>query len=61
VIKRLQDMMRKPSARTLAQLELEEAQRERLESLTKLDYYRQIVLFQDARVNRLRAYLETEQ
>ena len=50
-------IFRKPSARTLAQAELEEAQRQLLLAQTGLDYARAMVQYEATRVQRLEGFL----
>lgn len=50
-------IFRKPSARTLAQVELEEARRRLLIAQTGLDYARAMVQYEATRVQRLEGFL----
>lgn len=49
-----------PSARTLAQRELDEAQRELLKAQSSADLARVHVVYHQDRIKRLKTYLKTE-
>lgn len=51
---------RKPSAKELAQIELEEAQRQLLTAQTSADYARRITEYNQDRIRRLQAFLKQE-
>jgi hypothetical protein len=49
---------RKPSARTLAQVELEDAQRELLAAQSSAEYASRVAAYHQDRITRLSAYLK---
>ena len=49
---------RKPSARTLAHIEFEDAQRSLLAAHSAVEYAQSLVTYHQARVSRLEAYLK---
>ena len=57
MFKHIFDTFRKPSARMLAQRELEDAQRDLLVSQTQTEYYSAITQYNVDRVARLTEYL----
>jgi hypothetical protein len=60
MIKDLIETFRKPSAKVLAQRELEEAQRQLLEAQSAAEYAANLSKYHAERIRRLRAYLLVE-
>lgn len=50
-------LFRKPTPAMLARLELEDAQRQLLTAHSAAEYARSVVLYNEARIKRLKAYL----
>lgn len=57
MMKSLTNLFRVPSAHTLAQRELEEAQRKLLEARSGVEYAQSMVSYHTARVDRLQRYV----
>lgn len=60
MIDRLRRLLGKPSAITLAQRELEEAERQLLRMRSQAEYTASMVRFYEANVTRLKAYTKGE-
>lgn len=60
MIKGLFEVFRKPSAATLAQRELEEAQRELLQAQSSAEYAANLVQYHRARIARLKIFVTKE-
>lgn len=58
MIKEFLETFRRPSARTLAVRELEEAQRQQLSALSAAEYAKNLAIYQAERIKRLTAYLK---
>ena len=54
------NLFTKPSAIEMARVELEEAERQRLEAMTSHDYYTSIIEYHTARIKRLTNYLASQ-
>ena len=54
------ELFRKPSAQTLAQRELEEAQRQLLEAQSAAEYATNLSRYHAERIRRLKSYIQTE-
>lgn len=57
MIRDILNTMRKPSARVIAQRELEDAERELLATQTAAEYAKNLVQYHQQRIARLKAYL----
>lgn len=58
MIRQFLETFRKPSARSLAQRELEDAQRQQLSALSAAEYAKNLATYQAERIKRLTAYLK---
>lgn len=59
-MKTLLELFRKPSARVIAQRELEDAQREYLVAQSTTEYAKQLAQYHLERIKRLTAYVQKE-
>ena len=59
-LKTMLEMFRKPSAKVIAQRELEDAQREYLVAQSTTEYAKQMAQYHADRVKRLQAYIQRE-
>lgn len=59
-MKFIKQLFAKPSAMTMAQTELEEAQRSLLTAQTAKDYASQMVVYHEARIHRLTKFLNAQ-
>ncbi len=60
MIKQFLETFRKPSARVIAQRELEDAERELLATQTASEYAKNLVQYHQQRIQRLKTYLLLE-
>lgn len=60
-MKEILDLFRKPSAKVIAQRELEEAQRQLLQAQTAAEYAARLAQYHTDRIRRLSAYIKEAQ
>jgi len=56
----IKNLFNKPSAIEMARVELEEAERQRLEAQSSHDYYANIIEYHNTRIKRLTNYLASQ-